>query len=724
MKKRLWHRAAALVLCLALSLSLLSGAVFAANELWVEAPTGWVNWGHVIYRTVTVNGKQYICNWGVRGELCRFQSLYAREFYPDLYDGQGVGWGYDIVGLYDGGTGQNDAVGSELFDYLHDFLEDKQTHVTSYAETKDLYRLTDCMVNNPDFISSFYSGIKLNGAWDSGKTWNREHTWPNSKISGNGENDIMMLRPTSVQENTSRGNTAYGESTGYYHPNSEAGTSGLDLRGDCARICLYVYVRWSENAGNMWGQSGVMENLEVLLNWMEEDPVDTWEMGRNDAVQSITGVRNCFVDYPELAWAVFGRQVPEDYPTPFKGDHNNFVSAPACLDARSCNEEWGTVDLRGWAVDCCPAEGYYASGYDVYTINGDQYLGEGPWNERFHWEHDDQRQIDKLLYTPVSEEDYLVEIHFTPEGETDPCPTGHDWDGGVITIPPTTTEPGERTYTCARCGRTRTETLPPAQLFNVILNVSEGGTVEGCPTQCLSGEEIVLAVRPDETYRLESIIVAPLNGEIMDITETGAFTMPWSDVIVDVLFVHVNPFTDVPEDKYYCQPVLWAYYHDPQVTSGTGDTTFSPNRTCTREQIVTFLWKAAGAPAPETTDNPFTDVTEGKYYYDAVLWAVENEITGGMSETSFGVGKPCTREQAVTFLWKAAGAPEPETADNPFTDVIEDKYYYKAVLWAVENEITSGVGDGLFGGKRTCTRGQIVTFLWKAWLAGAIDAEK
>ena len=198
----------------------------------------------------------------------------------------------------------------------------------------------------------------------------------------------------------------------------------------------------------------------------------------------------------------------------------------------------------------------------------------------------------------------------------------------------------------------------------------------------------------------------------------NAFASSGSDYYSSFTFQYPspwNPFTDVAEGKYYYMPVLWAYYHDPQITSGTDATHFSPGEDCTREQIVTFLWKAAGAPEPTSTTNPFTDVKPGKYYYKAVLWAVENNVTGGVSDTLFGVGRPCKREQAVTFLWKACGSPEPRTSESPFLDVQPGKYYFKPVLWAVENKITGGVSATLFGVGRTCTRAQIVTFLYKAF---------
>ncbi len=179
-------------------------------------------------------------------------------------------------------------------------------------------------------------------------------------------------------------------------------------------------------------------------------------------------------------------------------------------------------------------------------------------------------------------------------------------------------------------------------------------------------------------------------------------------------FFATNVFDDVKEGKYYEIPVAWAY--GKGITTGTGERTFSPGQTCTREQIVTFLYNAAGKPGYTLTENPFTDVKAGKWYYDAVMWAYENEITSGVGDGLFGVGQGCTREQVVTFLWKALGSPEPETAECPFEDVKPGRYYYKAVLWAVENGITSGTSPTTFGPKDTCTRAQIVTFLYKAYV--------
>ncbi len=171
------------------------------------------------------------------------------------------------------------------------------------------------------------------------------------------------------------------------------------------------------------------------------------------------------------------------------------------------------------------------------------------------------------------------------------------------------------------------------------------------------------------------------------------------------------PFDDISGTDYYFDPILWAV--DEGITTGTSDTTFSPNDTCTRAQVVTFLHRSIGSPMP-MPESPFSDVTGGEYYYDAVLWAAGSNITTGTSATTFSPNDTCTRAQVVTFLWRLFGCPEPTSGNNPFTDINSSAYYYDAVLWAVENGITDGTSATTFSPDATCTRGQIVTFLWRA----------
>ena len=169
-------------------------------------------------------------------------------------------------------------------------------------------------------------------------------------------------------------------------------------------------------------------------------------------------------------------------------------------------------------------------------------------------------------------------------------------------------------------------------------------------------------------------------------------------------------FTDVKAGADYEDAVQWAV--DKAVTSGKTVTTFAPNESCTRAQAVTFLWRAAGSPEPTATEMAFTDVKADSYYYKAVLWAVENGITSGMSDTLFAPNATCSRSQIVTFLYRMEKSPE-ATAENPFTDVKTGAFYESAVLWAVENGVTTGATATTFDPAGDCTRGQIVTFLYR-----------
>ena len=192
----------------------------------------------------------------------------------------------------------------------------------------------------------------------------------------------------------------------------------------------------------------------------------------------------------------------------------------------------------------------------------------------------------------------------------------------------------------------------------------------------------------------------------------------WDDAWLDLFRYELvdlkeHSFDDVQNSTlYYYDPVYWAV--EQGITKGTSEKQFSPDAGCTRAQVVTFLWRAAGEPEPAKTDNPFSDVKPDAYYYKAVLWAVEKGITTGTSPTTFRPDQTCTRAQIVTFLWRSSGQPEPTKTDNPFTDVKSGQYYYKAVLWAVEKGITKGTSAATFSPDVTCTRAQIVTFLYRA----------
>ena len=243
---------------------------------------------------------------------------------------------------------------------------------------------------------------------------------------------------------------------------------------------------------------------------------------------------------------------------------------------------------------------------------------------------------------------------------------------------PTCTEPGYTTYTCD-CGDTY-----KADEVDALGHDWDEGKITTRPTSTTEGVMTYTCLRAN-------------------CGETKTDTLPILDL--------PNPFVDVKPGDFYYDAVLWAVENG--ITTGTSGNKFSPDATCTRSQIVTFLWRAAGKPAPTNMECNFSDVNSNDYFYQAVLWAVENGITSGTGGSKFSPLAPCNRDQVVTFLWRAAGKPAPTNTDCSFTDVDPQGFYYDAMLWAVENGITSGTGGSKFSPTAPCSRGQIVTFLYR-----------
>ena len=255
--------------------------------------------------------------------------------------------------------------------------------------------------------------------------------------------------------------------------------------------------------------------------------------------------------------------------------------------------------------------------------------------------------------------------------------------------------------------------------YAITVKSAKNGDVTASHKTASKGTTVTLTVDPDKGYVLDTLTVLDGKDKEIKLTEKNGkftFTMPASKVTVAATFkasapTGKNPFIDVPAGSYYEDAVVWAV--EKGITSGTSAVTFDPNGNCTRAQAVTFLWRAAGSPAPKTKGMPFTDVPSGSYYYDAVLWAMEQGITKGTSDTAFSPNASCTRAQIVTFLWRANGSPA-VSGNSAFTDVASDAYYAAAVTWAEKNGVTGGIGGGLFGSNNNCTRAQIVTFLYRA----------
>jgi len=312
----------------------------------------------------------------------------------------------------------------------------------------------------------------------------------------------------------------------------------------------------------------------------------------------------------------------------------------------------------------------------------------------------------------------------------------HTWDEGVVTTEPTYTEAGVKTYTCTVCHETYTAEIPMltpssdsssssgSSSSDPTYSVStpsktENGSVTVSPKSASKGDTVTVTVKPDSGYVLETLTVTDKNGNELTLKDKGngkyTFTMPAGKVEVKATFMEdnsiLNFFYDVPNNAYFYEAVKWAVENG--ITTGVGNDLFAPEQPCTRAQIVTFLWRAAGSPEPKGAASGMTDVVSGSYYEKAVAWAIENGITTGTTTSTFSPDATCTRAQAVTFLARALNAKAASAAE--FSDVPTDSYFAEAVAWAAANGVTEGIGGGLFGSDNDCTRGQIVTFLYRAY---------
>ena len=326
-------------------------------------------------------------------------------------------------------------------------------------------------------------------------------------------------------------------------------------------------------------------------------------------------------------------------------------------------------------IDCRCIMGYagQSHSWNIVGLNGMYYFADVTWDEnvdpaKYHYflvgsEHFLDHFAEEEYHTPEFQSRYPIsQTDYSPDSDQGPAVHVHGYIASESQA--TCVEDGYVLYTCS-CGDTQTQVIP------ALGHEFQAGSCTRC------GDADPDYVEPTEPEKPAE-----------------------------------NPFSDVNDNDYFLNPVLWAV--DNGITAGTGNGNFSPNATCTRGQVVTFLWRAVGQPEPNTTENPFADVSESDYFYKPVLWALENGVTSGTGGSNFSPNNPCTRDQVVTFLWRAMGKPAPNATEHPFSDVPDNAYFFQPVLWALENGITSGTSATTFAPSNPCTRGQVVTFLYRA----------
>ena len=709
---------------------------------------------------LTTSAASYTANWGKRGQVATSPSTKARSYYTGSYS-------YATLSSLSGSTSSSaaDIYASPLGTALHNLSESKQTYTTSYDATKTLYKYTDCENGITSTISSFYSGKSMNSTWGSG--WNREHTWPNSKgLNGADENDIMMLRPTANSENGSRGNKAYGESSGYYDPNSESNGT-YNLHGDIARLMLQHMIRWG-NTSYMFGSGGVMESRAVLLKWMEEDPVDTWELGRNDAVQSITGVRNVFVDYPELAFRLLGVSVPENYSTPSNPTGATQPTDPTQPTTSTGNEYVLTSSLKngdkaviynpgnGEAVPAIITGNYYLnvvavtpSGNKITTSDdaiiwdvvknsdGTYTFKNGTNTLSLNWNSSSSKTSVSLdgtnpkltveslntanstyvIYSATQtgnyEHIYLERYAYNGAGEF----SAYDTSANGVTEE----KFGFQFYVLTEGGSEPTEptepttptdpTEPTTSCSHTYVETKVGATCSQ------PGYTLHTCSKCGDYYRSDftATLSHSFSGGIC--VNCGTADPDYVDPAPDIPYSDsalYASYADLEKEAWYRAGIVYVLHQG--LMNGVGkenEYIFDPDGKVTRAMVVTILYRAAGSPNAKGLALPFEDVETGSWYTSAVAWAADQGIVLGVSDTEFDPHSPITREQLAAVLYRYAGEPAALGNLTAYIDAKDvSQYALSALKWAIGEKIVTGI-DNRLAPQETATRAQIATVFFR-----------
>ncbi len=725
-------------------------------------------------------------NNATRHTECTALSDQANSYYADN------GFTYEAyAALTPGNESCLQTVNSEMYKALSKLMSETMTGSVTYNELKSFWRYTDC--ENSGDVTLFYSDI-------AGGGYNREHVWPKSRASflqKDGGADIHHLRPTNSNINSTRSNYTMGNVQEKY-PNcdtaengghtvlwlnpghSEDGkTLGLvevndNIKGDVARIFLYVYTRWQEPNlfentpnpqqapdDNQNNGMKVIESLETLLEWCEYDPVDAWEMKRNDVCEDIVGNRNVFIDYPEFAWLMFDRELPARMQTPsgiaLKVDTCPHTSSKVVRDEPTCTaggKATTVCDLCGKRLgkESLPAVAHsFVNG--VCTMCG---LTESGMLAQTFVLTDSVKTGDEVVIVCAAKNIafssqklsqygrnfYNAGVKVNPiDGKITEVPSEIVWTVGEKNGNYTFSYGGQNiglgdNYSSTNLGEKHDVwTLETAKTAGTtyIKNIGRGIYLEWFEKNNYwsayadKSDEALFAMNfyvradaedpadkptdtPDETPGEEPEQPQEPEGPTQTPTEE-----PEEPTEEEEETIEYEGFDDVKKRDWFYDNVVFAV--EQGLMKGVGNDKFNPNGDVTRGMLVTILYRNENEPDVEDLDNPFNDVKKRQWYTDAIIWAAENEIVNGMSKTTFEPDTAITREQIAAILYryaKASGMDVEEYEDSDIKDYSDyrtvSSYAKTAVKWAVGAGIINGM-DGKLAPTATATRAQLAAML-------------
>ncbi|MGM9523485.1 MAG: endonuclease, partial [Faecousia sp.] len=707
-------------------------------------------------------------NSGTRGVTCTtLDGTYADSYYTGSY-------------TYENLSSQT---GSTLLNTLQNLMTSTHSKTTTYDDCKTNAYKTDCQNGDGTVVLLYTSYAAAQSNFSaSAPGWNREHVWPQSlggfSTSGAGA-DMHHIRPDDVTTNSKRGNNKYGEVTSGTEATGSTLVSGMsgglygggyfepldNVKGDVARICLYVYTRYNGIYTGTSDITNVFSDIDTLLSWCELDPVDTWEMGRNVVVENTQGNRNVFIDYPELAWNLFDRTVPSGMITP-SGNAASTASTASAVSTMEVAERSATradnANYSGAAFIDGIGNTSSVEEMQKYGPKNEVYLAQ---NQAIVFYLVGENAIEHLQIgakaangtahikiTALNGPDTIVldkELVTATEMYYE-FGSGIEWNSGVSSaIVIENTGSGVLSITNLRyltadgslafyvnssavaqsklllaTGSSIPETDP--ELPGDDITPTDPTTPSEVPTESTDSEtpsepetptDPVTPVDPEPTEpETPTDPVTPADPEPTE-PETPTDPVTPADPEPTEPEVKIEQFKDVSESDWFYDGVKYAV--ESGLMKGVSEEDFAPDDTLTRAMLVTILYRLAGSPAVnENAKLAFTDVEDGQWYTDAILWATEEGITHGITETTFGTNDPVTREQMVTFLWRYVGEPKSEQSLDRFPDADRiSSFAETAMRWAVENGIITGNemnGKAYIDPQGNATRAQIAVIFMRS----------